>query len=52
MREGFYDNGMNNMQGFNAIQKDLCQGFGGVNSNMNQGFDAVSAQMAQLGYQQ
>jgi hypothetical protein len=52
MREGFYDNGMNDMQGFNAIQKDLCQGFSGVNSNMNQGFDMVSAQMAQLGYQQ
>lgn len=50
MREGFYDNGMNDMRNTNAIQQDLCQGFNGINTNMNKGFDSVAAQMNQLGY--
>lgn len=39
--DGFYANNTTMLQGFNAIQRDLCAGFGSVTAGLNQ-----------LGYQQ
>lgn len=51
MREGFYDNVTQNLNGFNTIERDLCQGFSTLNLANTNNFNNLGSQIQELGYQ-
>ena len=51
MREGFYDNATQNLNGFNTIERDLCQGFSTLNLANTNNFNNLGSQIQELGYQ-
>nr|DAU31786.1 MAG TPA: hypothetical protein [Caudoviricetes sp.] len=51
MREGFYDNATQSLNGFNTIERDLCQGFSTLNLANTNNFNNLGSQIQELGYQ-